>query len=311
MLGYTVLHMLSRRTYRGMAWIDLESPTPAEVRSLMQEFDLHPTVAEELMKPSLKSKAERFDNCIYVILHFPTALSHEETRSQEVDFVLGKDFIITTRYGSVDPLFKFARHFEATTLIDQGDAHSRVGYTFCLMLRNIYQSLDGELETLSMLLTRIEDNIFSGQERAMVNEISRVSRFLLTFKQTLAPHRAMLDSIEAPGVRLYGQGFAYHLRSVGSEYLRLSAELTSSREMLVEMRATNDSLLTTKQNETIKNLTVMAFITLPLSLMASLFGMNVEHTPIVGNQYDFWLVVVIMASLGVLLLWFFKVKKWL
>lgn len=303
--------MLSRRTYRGMVWVDLETPTPAEVRSLMQEFDLHPSLAEELLKPSLKSKAERFDNALYVILHFPATLSGEAIWAQEVDFVLGKDFIITTRYEAVDPLFKFARHFEASALIDQGDTHARVGYIFAQMLRNIYQSLDGELETLSMLLSRIEENIFEGHEREMVSELSRVSRILLTFKQTLAPHRDMLDSIEAPGVRMYGQGFAYHLRSVASEYLRLAAELASSREMLMELRATNDSLLTTKQNETIKNLTVMAFITLPLSLLASLFGMNVEHTPLVGNAHDFWLVVVIMASLAVLLLGFFKLKKWL
>lgn len=303
--------MLSRRTYRGMVWVDLETPTPAEVRELMQEFDLHPSLAEELLKPSLKSKAERFDNALYVILHFPTARAGESVRAQEVDFVLGREFIITTRYESVDPLFKFARHFEATALIDQGDAHSRVGYTFAQMLRNIYQSLDGELESVEGLLSRAEDHIFEGYEREMVSELSRISRILLTFKQTLAPHRDMLDSIEAPGVRMYGQGFAYHLRSVASEYLRLSAELASSREMLMELRATNDSLLTTKQNETTKNLTVMAFVTLPLSLMASLFGMNVENTPLVGNAYDFWLVVIIMAAIAVVLLLFFKLKKWL
>lgn len=302
--------MLARRTLKGMVWFDLESPTPTEVRTLMNEYDLHPTVAEELLKPSLKSKAERYDNCIYLILHFPTSQG-ANAHAQEVDFVLGRDFIITTRYEAIDPLFKFSKVFEANSLIEQADTNNRTGYTFCAMLRNIYQSLDGELESVSITLQRIEERIFEGQERAMVTELSRAARILLTFRQTLMPHKDMLDSIEAPGVRFYGQGFAYHLRGVASEYLRLASNLQSERDMLTELRATNDSLLTTKQNETTKKLTITAFITLPLTVVASLFGMNVENTPLVGNPNDFWLVVLLMAALSIALLWFFKFRKWL
>ncbi len=303
--------MLARHTLKGMTWIDLESPTPTEVRTLMHEHDIHPSVAEELLKPSLKSKAERYENCLYVILHFPTALGRSAAHAQEVDFVLGKDYLITTRYEEVDPLFKFSRIFEASALIEHGDASNRAGYTFCMMLRNIYQALESELETVSSMLSRAENRIFEGQERAMVTELSRAARILLTFKQTLMPHKDMLDSIEAPGVRLYGQAFAYHLRGIMGDYFRLATNLQSERDILGELRATNDSLLTTKQNETIKNLTVMAFIALPLSVIASLFGMNVEHTPIVGNPNDFWVVIMLMAAFSIGLLWFFKYKKWL
>lgn len=303
--------MLARHSYRGMVWIDLESPTPAEVRGLMHEYDLHPTVAEELLKPSLKSKAERYDNCIYLILHFPTALGRSVAHAQEVDFILGRDFIITTRYEAVDPLFKFSRIFEANALLDQADTSNRTGYTFCMMLRNIYQALDSELETVSTLLGRIEDRIFAGQERAMVTELSRASRILLTFKQTLSPHQVMLESIEAAGVRFYGQGFAYHLRGIISEYMRVFSNAQGSRDVLLELRATNDSLLTTKQTETTKNLTIMAFITLPLTVVASIFSMNSANTPIVGHANDFWLIILMMAAISIMLLWFFKFKKWI
>ena len=64
--------MLSRHTYRGITWVDLESPTPGEVRQVMGEFSIHPMIGEELLSPSFRPKVDRFDNCMYLILHFPT-----------------------------------------------------------------------------------------------------------------------------------------------------------------------------------------------------------------------------------------------
>ena len=70
-------------------------------------------------------------------------------------------------------------------------------------------------------------------------------------------------------------------------------------------------MLTTKQNETIKTLTIMAFITFPLTLFSSMFGMNTEGTPIIGHQYDFWIIIAVMCTVAVFFFAFFKYKKWM
>jgi magnesium transporter len=80
---------------------------------------------------------------------------------------------------------------------------------------------------------------------------------------------------------------------------------------LLELRETNNSLLSTKQNETMKTLTVLTFLFLPLSFVAGLFGMNTMNNPIVGNQFDFWIILAIMAFLGMVSLLYFKRKDWL
>ena len=81
--------------------------------------------------------------------------------------------------------------------------------------------------------------------------------------------------------------------------------------MAVGLRETNNSLLTTKQNEVMKVFTIMAFVIFPLSLVAGIFGMNTAYIPIVGLPGDFWMVMGIMVVLGVLFLSFFMYKKWL
>ncbi len=111
------LHMLTRYGQKHAAWIDLVAPTPAEVRGLMQEFGIDPLIAEELLVPSFKPKVERRGDIIYVILHFPVLRGMNQRQEQEIDFVIGKNFLITTRYGSVDPLHAFAQAFEVTTVL--------------------------------------------------------------------------------------------------------------------------------------------------------------------------------------------------
>jgi magnesium transporter len=82
-------------------------------------------------------------------------------------------------------------------------------------------------------------------------------------------------------------------------------------ESLHELRATNNSLLSTKQNEIMKIFTIMAFVTFPLQLLVSVFSLNIETNPMHGNLYSFWLIVAILVGLMLLMYGYFKHKKWL
>ena len=82
-------------------------------------------------------------------------------------------------------------------------------------------------------------------------------------------------------------------------------------EVLHELRETNNSLLTTKQGEIVKNLTIVSFITFPLALVAAIFGMNIPSTPIVHRPDGFWIVMLIMAAAALSMFAYFKRKRWL
>ena len=113
------------------------------------------------------------------------------------------------------------------------------------------------------------------------------------------------------GKQFFGVEFIYHIKSISGEYYKLHDEIRVLRESLAELRATNNSLLTTKQNEIMKVLTIMAFVTFPLSVIASIFGMNTKTLPIVGNPYDFWIIMGIMGFATVVFFALFKYKKWM
>jgi magnesium transporter len=303
--------MLTRYVQRHLTWVDLVSPTQSEVRSLMDEFEIDPSFANELLTESYKPKVERRGELIYVILHFPLLRGMGKTPEEEIDFLIGKNFLITARYAQSDPLHLFAKAFEVNQVLGQNAAVSHGGHLFAAMARNLYRALSGECDVLDRHLQEIEDRIFNGDERSMVVRLSHTGRIIHDFRQRLLPHKEMLVSLEPQATRMFGPEFLYYIRNLEGEYERVRTIVEHLREALIELRETNNSLLTTKQNEIMKTLTVVAFITLPLELIASLLTMPTRGTPIIDLPGAFWIVLAVMALFAGGFLVYFKRKGWL
>lgn len=306
--------MLSKQTINNITWIDASSPTRLEVRQLMEEYGIHPLVAEELLSPTPKPRMDLYENFAYLILHFP-ALRHTHKEggreNQEVDFILGKNFLITAHYDTVNPIHEFTKVFEVETILEKNAPPEHAGFIFFALIRKLYRTLVIELEAMMDALAEAQERVFAGEEKEMVLELSKISRDLLNFKQAMQLHKEVLETFEPAGEALFGREFRYHLKAISGEYHRVGNLLGHTIDTLSELRETNNSLLTTKQNEVMKVLTIMAFVTFPLSLLANIFGMNTTHTPIVGTGNDFWVIVTMMAFATAVFFVFFRYKKWL
>ncbi len=304
--------MIKRRIYKQLVWVDIENPTSEEIKGIMEEFGLNLSVAQELLLPTIKPRVELYRDFIYLILHFPALKhAHSEDINQEIDFVIGKNFIITTRYDSIDPLNKFSKIFEVNSILDKSNIGDHAGYIFYYMIKEMYQSLGNELDSIKDSLKDTENEIFNGKEREMVIALSKVSRDLLNFHHATNAHKQVLRSFESAALGFFGESFSFYVKDILNEYYKMDNFTESNIESLRELRGTNDSLLTTKQNEIMKTLTVMAFIILPLSLISSIYSMNTSFIPLTGMKNDFWIVMGLMVSVGIIIFMVFKWKKWL
>ncbi|OGG57783.1 hypothetical protein A2765_05115 [Candidatus Kaiserbacteria bacterium RIFCSPHIGHO2_01_FULL_56_24] len=303
--------MLARYKHSGLMWIDLESPTRDEVLRVMDEFRLNQFIAEELLLPTTKPRIEFQDDYLYLILHFPALRHTHKTMEQEIDFVLGRDFLITTHYDTVDPLHKFSKIFEVDSILNAELSDEHAGFLFFSMLRRLYKSVEHEIDFIHSDMTHIEKHIFSGQEKGMVQAISRAARDLLNLRQTIEPHRDVLKEMQPALVKLFGDSYAPYVRSIENDYYRLHNHIMRHTESLHELRETNNSLLSAKENETMRILTILALITFPLSLMADVLSLPSKHNPLYGLPYDFWIIAGILMATGVGMFAYFKHKNWL
>ncbi len=179
------------------------------------------------------------------------------------------------------------------------------------MLKKLYKAIEHEVEYVRHDLAVIEENIFSQRQVEMVAAISRSARDLLNLRQTIEPHREALKSLESEGHAFFGDAFVPYLRALSNEYYRVHNHIMRHTESLHELRETNNSLLTTKQNETMKIFTILAFVTFPLSLIVTILDIPSAHNPIIGRPYDFWIIIGIMLVATFCMFLFFKRKRWL
>ncbi len=307
---------MSEYKHKNITWVDLENPTQEEALQIVKRFEIDPLIANELILPTLRPRVEYYKDYIYLILNFPTTHQNGQEKIasdkiQEIDFIIGKKFIITTRYNTVDALLEFAKAFEVKSILDKGNGAEHAGHIFFHMTQYLYKSMMHRLAHIRDLLHDIENKIFSGHEKTMVVEISKLNRRILNYKESISLHQEILESFEVACKKFFGSDFDYYSHATLGEYHKVKTELTSTKEYLEELRETNDSLLSTKQNEIMKILTVTNFIFLPLALIAGIFNMNTKYMPIVGSRFDFYIIICLMLLLSIGMYIYFKRKKWL
>lgn len=303
--------MLQEQVRDTFTWIDLTAPTREEIRNLIERFNLDLTVAEDLLEPSPGAYAARGEGYVSLTLHIPMS-SHRtvDTPSAEIDMLIGEHWLITAHHEPIPAFEEVKKIFEvAGTHVHEKEMHA----VDCasLLLQRTYRALHDELTFLKGRISKAEQNIFSGKERSMVSELSHIGRALLAFKQELYPHKDTLIETEVHLESVLNKKSAAIFSRTRDRYTSVWSELLALEDILRELRETNTALLYTKQNEIMKNLTIMAFVTFPLSLIAAIFGMNTQHTPILGRAADFWIIFSAMALLTLIFFIFFKIKKWL
>lgn len=304
--------MVDKLVFGKVKWFDVHKPTKEDVDKLVKSFNIHPLVAGDLINPSARSKADVFKNHIYLILHFPI-YDHKESESDmfEVDFVIGKNFIITSHYKKQRILADLKKHFGEDVAKSEKDQVKTGGHLFYFILRSLYRSLETHLEKISYKLDDAEEKIFLDNPKDMVEYLAALNHNVLDFKHSLKRHGPILTSFNKVSSDLFGDKFQYYSHAISGEYEKIWNITEDNKEMVKDLQETNDSLLNTRSNEIMKNLTIMAFITFPLTLLASIFGMNTKFLPIVGMNNDFWIIMSIMIAGMALMLAWFRHKKWL
>jgi magnesium transporter len=300
--------MITTRAFMGQVWTDLNSPTKEEVDSLILTQNISPAIAKDLLAPTPTQYAEEDSQTIYTVLHIPTfERSHSAQSNQEVDFIISANGVITARYDSVDALHYFAKQMEVNEILNTGDN----SHLFFGMMKEIYKFLADELAYMEDWMKEIEKNIFEGQEKAMVFTISNAGRNILNFRRMIDPHGNVFTFLAETGKEKFGDQFGTEAKMLVEHWRRIMRRVNNQMDLVMELRETNNSMLSTKQNEIMKNLAVIGSVLLPLTIIGQLFGLSIHTFPLMDHPYAFWIILGFMAVIMLISLVYAKVKKWM
>lgn len=299
--------MVSTRSYINQTWIDLNSPTKEEVDSLVLVQNISPIIAKDLLTPTPTQYAEEEDGLIYAVLHIPVFKhSHSSGDVQEIDFIISQNSVVTARYDSIDSLHYFAKQIEVNEILNKGENSN----LFFGMMKEIYKSMADELSYLEDWMKEIEKNIFAGREKEMVFTISSAGRNLLNFKRIVDPHGNVFEFLKEKGRLKFGERFEIEAKSLIEEWRHTMRRVNNQIELVNELRETNNSMLSTKQNEIMKRLTIIGSIVLPLTIIGQIFGLSIKYFPLKEEPNAFWIITGLMAVVVVLSAVYARFKKW-
>jgi magnesium transporter len=302
--------MIQRYEHKDVTWYEVLKPTPDEIRELFTECNLPASFAGDLtsMTPLTEVKAER--GALKITLDFPIVKRTDMRHPHEVKFIMTKNSLVTIRFEDIGAIENFAKSFEVLTLLKSKKEKGTGAHLFLSLLKSMYENMSTKLDYLESRMRTAEEDLFSDNEKEMLQEISEINRRIISFRHTLNAHDLALAELETKITSAFGPSYVSRVAALRATYQQLTERVAAFSHTIENLRDTNNTLLTAKQNEVMKTLTVMAFVTFPLTLFASLFGMNTTTTPLVGYQHDFWVIMSIMVVVSVGFFYYFKHKGW-
>jgi magnesium transporter len=303
--------MIERIPQGKVIWINLKNPTPEEVKKVMKELDLSPSLMNDLTAPVPRNYATLAEDTIKIVLDFPVVKRIDAQHPYEVKFLVSARSLVTVQYEEMGGLDKFKRQAEVASTLHKTQK-KLTGADLCFSLINqLYENTFEKLNYLETKLTDIEGSLFKENEKEMVFAISDISKKIISFRHTLTGHCDIFEDAQVLFRKVYKDHYESNFISIFRQYEVLTQHTNMLSQTLTALRDTNTAMLYTKQNEVMKIFTIMAFVTFPLTLLSSMFGMNVQSAPIVGSDGDFWIITVIMVLATIGFFFFFKKMKWI
>ncbi len=295
-----------------ITWVGLNKPSKQDIDYLREHFPFESHTLAELMAPTLRPRVEEHDEYLYLVLHFPMFSDDlRVTVSRELDILVTKDSLITVSYDDIRPLKEFQLKCSSEGVHQAYCLGKSTAHLLYFLIETLFRFELRELDHVQQAIDEIETSLFLRKEEEMVSKISYVQRDLLAFRRTIKPQKIVLESLLHHGVAFFGKTATPLFRDMYGQYNKVWDVLENHRDSIEALHRTNESLLSIKTNQIMKLLTIFAVITFPLTLFASIFGMNTQYLPIIGHPYDFWIIIALMGC-GVLgMITYFKYRKWI
>lgn len=292
-------------------WIDFQNPTPDDITRIRQEFSLHPLIIEEFTVPTLRPKAVEYDGCLYLAIHIPLYdVENKTTYPAEIDVVISKGVLITSHDHDIYQLTKFFDELEENEEKRSVFMEKTPGSILYYIIEMLLESCFPKLDHIIRKLDYIEDQIFAGNEKEMVFEISVVKRDILNFRRTMKPQKSVIESLAQRNYCLIEDKLKPYYQDLIGTNIRIWNSLESLKETIESMEDTNNSLLSNKLNFTMKVLTIFSAIMLPMTVYSNILAMSAD-IPFGRNPYGFWIHMGIMLIISFFTITVFKTKKWL
>ncbi len=293
----------------GLTWVHLTSPTAEEAAHLQARFGWHPLDLEDVLSKRQRPKIDEYPEYLFGVLHFPVYDKVvQRLNAGELDVFIGTGYLVTLPAVELLPVTRlFQRCYDdgelRESLFGKGS-----GYLLYHVLDDLFDYCFPILDKIGHKLDTIEDEMFEGRSEEVVRDISNVKQEIISYRKIIKPERTTLRVLERQTRRFLPEELEVYFDDIVDAAERIWDLLDNYKEVVEGLESTNESVISHRQNDILRILTVFSVVLLPLTLITGIFGMNVRF-PGFDTSDAWWVILGVMVVLLVSLLGFFRYKK--
>jgi magnesium transporter len=295
----------------GIRWINIPKPRHFAQEWLERHFEFHPLDYEDVFSRNQRPKVDRYDDYLFVVLQFPRYdRERERLTVVEMDLFVGSDYVITLPNADLEPIDSLFARCRESEEVRAPYFEKGAGYLLYKIVDHAVDASFPMLRKMGQKLERIEDEIFEGRSEAVVRDISNVKQEIINFRRIIRPQRVAFRDLERATDATTPEELDVYFDDVIDASERIWDTLENYKEVVEGLESTNESVLSHNVNDTLRVLTSITVIVLPLTLLASVFGMNVAF-PGEGEGIAFVFIIIGMFAILVGMAAFFRMRGWL
>jgi magnesium transporter len=290
-----------------VVWVDIERPDEPAMNKLREEFGFHELALEDCLHPHQRPKIEQYDNYFFLVAY---GASHQEGEigQHEMAMFVGPRYLVTVRK---DPPFDLSSLDERLATRPEL-AEEGAGHLLYVLLDHVVDGYFVAVDAMEDRSEVVEDQVLeaAGATDAQT-QIFLLRKDLVHFRRAVAPLRDVLDVLQQRRVAVVTEGLEPYYRDVYDHVLRVTDFIDSIRDLLSSALDAHLSVVSTRLNEVMKQLTAWASIILVPTLIAGVYGMNFQHMPELGWLFGYPFALGVMAASALLLYRSFRKRGWL
>lgn len=295
---------------QGVMWINIEGLGDMELlQKVGAHFGLHPLALEDVTTAVQRPKVEEYDDHLFVVMQLPHSDGPMAVRFEQVSLFLGRNFLITIQE---DPRFDVFEAVRARLRSNRGFGRTRGhDYLAYALVDAVVDNFFPVLEPLGESIEALEESLLKRPSQRCVRQLHDLKRALLLLRRNSWPLREVINALVRNESGLVTPETRIFLRDCYDHSIQIMDVIESYRDLSTSMMDIYLSSVGVRTNEIMRVLTVVSTIFIPLTFIVGLYGMNFTHMPELTWRYGYPACLLLMASIAIGLLAFFRSKRWL
>lgn len=290
-------------------WLDIQDVDDNDIDILTQIFDLHPLTIEDFIMANARPKVENFTDYIFLVFFSMESMDKVtgKIKTGEMNICLGKNFLISAHADPVASLCAAKDRVRSQSPIMKNGAD----FLLYSLLDCAVQSYIPIVNTFDDTVDEMSDELFRDPTNQTLKKIYLLKNEIVYLRRTIGPQADTLGVMGRGDMPHITSSNVVYFRDIHDSFIRLNEMIGVSRDIITGAMEVYVSIVSNRLNEIMKTLTIIATIMMPLTLIASIYGMNFKHIPGLDSMLGYPAVIFIMIFLSLGMLYYFKRKKWL